>query len=113
MYLHVLGGYKGNGDEQSSVLNYNIKDDTWQKCSDMPVACSGGVSGIVIHEGRIKVITVDKCLVYAEDTDTWTVKQYNRLGNAVNAFVGKEQICAVVWNGDTYSMMSYDDVDNV
>ena len=113
MYLHVLGGYNGKGDEQFSVLHYNIKDDTWKRCSDMPVACSGDVAGVVVHEGRIKVFTGDECLIYTDDADTWTVKQYNRLGNAVNAFVGKEQICAVEWNGDMYSMMSYDDVDNV
>ena len=68
--IYVLGGYNGNGDEQFSVLHYNIKDDTWKKCSDMPVACRGVVAGVIVHEGRIKVFTVDGCLVYADDTDT-------------------------------------------
>ena len=111
--IHVLGGYNGNGDEQSSVLHYNIEDDTWKQCSDMPVACISFNAGVVVHEGRIKVFTVDKCLVYAEDTDTWTVKQYNRLGDRINAFVRRRQICAAVQNGGSFSMMSYDDVDNV
>ena len=109
--IYVLGGY--NSGIQSSVSQYNIEDDTWKQCSDMPVACSSGVTGVVVHEDRIKVITVDKCLMYADDTDTWTVKQYNKLGDAVNAFVRGGQICAAVQKGDTYSMMSYDDVDNV
>ena len=51
--------------------------------------------------------------MYADDTDTWTVKQYDKLGDRINAFVRNGQICAVVQNGDTYRMMSYDDVDNV
>ena len=59
------------------------------------------------------MITVDKCLIYADDTDTWTVTQYNKLGDAVNAFVWGGQICAAVRNGDTLSIMTYDDVDNV
>ena len=79
----------------------------------MPVACSNHEAGVVVHEGRIKVITVDKCLMYADDTDTWTVQQYNKLGRYVNAFLRKGQICAVVQNDCTYSVMSYDDVDNV
>ena len=117
--IYVLGGYnndgglKGIGDEQSSVLQYNIKDDTWKQCSDMPVACSSDRDGIVVHEGRIKVITVDKCLMYADDTDTWTVKQYNKLGDAISAFVRSRQICVAVQNGDTCCMMTYNDVDNV
>ena len=109
--IYVLGGIKSG--RQSTVSQYNIEDDTWKQCSDMPVACSSDVSGVVVHEGRIKVITVDKCLMYADDTDTWTVKQYNKLGRFVNAFVRGGQICAAVRNGDTYSMMSYDDVDNL
>ena len=111
--IYVLGGENGNGDEQSSVLQYNIEDDKWKQCSDMSVACSGEKSGVVVHEGRIKVITVDKCLMYADDTDTWTVKQYNKLGDIVNAFVSRGQICAAVQNGGTCNMMTYDDVDNV
>ena len=81
----------------------------------MPVACSSHGAGVVVHEDRIKVITVDKCLVHSYDTDTWTVKHYNKLGHAVNAFVRNGKIWAVVLNRHTYtySMMSYDDVDNV
>ena len=110
--IYVLGGKKYSGI-QSSVSQYNIKDDTWKQCSDMPVACDSDEAGVVVHEGRIKVITVDKCLMYVDDTDTWTVKQYNKLGDRINAFVRRGQICAAVQNGRTFSMMSYDDVDNV
>ena len=109
--IYVLGGY--NPHYQSSVSQYNIEDDTWKRCSDMPVACGSHDAGVVVHEDRIKVITVDKCLMYADDTDTWTVKQYDKPGDAVNVFVRRGQICAAVQNGGTYSMMSYDDVDNV
>ena len=110
--IYVLGGKKYSGI-QSSVSQYNIKDDTWKQCSDMPVACDSDEAGVVVHDGRIKVITVDKCLIHADDTDTWTVKQYNKLGDRINAFVRRGQICAVAQNGNTFSMMSYDDVDNV
>ena len=117
--IYVLGGINYNGI-QSSVSQYNIKDDTWKRCSDMPVACSSHEAGVVVHEDRIKVITVDKCLMYADDTDTWTEKHYNKVGVAVNAFVERGQICAAVENNHptwfrygTYSMLSYDDVNNV
>ena len=110
--IYVLGGVK-DCRMQSSVSQYNLKDDTWKQCSDMPVGCSSFNAGVVVHEGRIKVITGDKCLIYADDTDTWTVKRYNKLGYSVNAFVKRGQICAAVYTHGSYSMMSYDDVDNV
>ena len=109
--IYVLGGV--NRGCKSSVSQYNIKDDTWKRCSDMPVACSNHVTGVVVHENRIKVITVDKCLIYADDSDTWTVKQYEKLGSYVKPFVRGGQIYAAVRNDLIYSMMSYDDVDNV
>ena len=110
--IYVLGG-SINSCLQFSVLQYNIKDDTWKQRNDMPVACDKGVSGVVVHKNRIKVITVDKCMMYADDTDTWTVKQYSELGYSVNAFVKRGLTYAAVRNGRTYSMMRYDDVDNV
>ena len=110
--IYVLGGVN-NGNASSVAQQYNIEDDTWKQCSDMPVACDREDAGVVVHEGRIKVITVDCCLLYADDTDTWTVKQYNKLGSAVKPFVKRGQICAAVQNDGIYSMMSYDDVDNV
>ena len=116
--IFVLGGYIKTSGYSIGILSsvsqqYNIKDDTWKQCSDIPVDCDSDDAGVVVHEDRIKVITVDKCLMYDDDTDTWTVKQYSKLGNSVNAFVRGEQIYAAVQNDDTYSMMSYDDVDNV
>ena len=110
--IYVLGGYQNGA--QSSVSQYNIKDDTWKQCSDMPVACASGEAGVVVHEGRIKVFTEDKCLMYDDDTDTWTVKQFKRLGGSVNVFVWGGLIYAAVQNDDgSFSMMSYDGVDNV
>ena len=111
--IYVLGGINTKHVPSSVSQQYNIEDDTWKQCSDMPVACDNYVAGVVVHEGRIKVITVDKCLMYADDTDTWTVKQYHKLGGSLKPFVERGQIYAAVQNGGTYSMMSYDDVDNV
>ena len=111
--IYVLGGINNKRQKSSVSQQYNIEDDTWKQCSDMPVACDSHDAGVVVHEDRIKVITGDKCLMYADDTDTWTVQQYDKLGDTVKAFVRRGQICAAVENGDTCSMMSYDDVDNV
>ena len=51
--------------------------------------------------------------MYNDDTDTWTVQQYNKLGYGVKAFIKKGKIWAVVKNYVSHSLMSYDDVDNV
>ena len=61
--IYVLGGYS-NYSSQSSVLQYNIEDDTWKQCSDMSVACDSGVAGVVVHKDKIQVFTEDKCLIY-------------------------------------------------
>ena len=76
----------------SKVAQYNIEDDTWKECEDMPEVCESDGSGVVVHKNKIKVITVDKCMMYGDDTDTWTVKHYGALGDRVKAFIKKVQI---------------------
>ena len=115
--IFVLGG--DDSGHRSHVSQYNIEDDTWKQHSIMPVDCLSYEAGVVVHKNRIKVFTVDKCLIYDDDTDNWTVKRYTKLGNAIQPLVRGEQIYAAVTNkrkyanSDTHSMLSYDDVDNM
>ena len=111
--VYVLGGRDDSYHWLESVSQYNMEDSTWKQCSDMPTACRSDNAGVVVHEGNIKVITQDRCLVYADDMDTWTVKQYEDLGGEVNAFIMRGQIWAAVSKNDAYNLKSYDDVNNV
>ena len=111
--IYVLGGYDSKNQVQSTVSQYSIEDDTWKECGDMPEACNSDEAGVVVHENRIKVITVDRCMMYDDDTDSWTVQQYDDLGDGINAFIKRRKIWAVLRNGATCSLMSYDDVNNV
>ena len=111
--IFVLGGQDANWCRLNSVLKYNIANDTWKRCSDVLVPCNSYVAGVVVYKNKIKVITVDQCVTYDVDSDVWYTELYKKLGDAVNAFVYRGQICAVVQNGDIWSMMSYDDKFNV
>ena len=120
-FLYVLGGIMDNMELQSSVSKYNIRYDRWERCRDMPVSCISGTAGVVVHKGKVKVITTDKCLVYDENTDSWSVKHFNTIGERVNAFVKQGQICAAVptyYYGpqlstiQSHRVMCYDDVMN-
>ena len=118
-YIYVLGGNINRYVEQQSVSQYNMADSTWKQCSDMPVACTSDKAGVVEHGGTIKVITQDRCLLYADDTDTWTVQQYDDIGEYVNVFVKRGQIWAATEDDNdfyndnrSYSILSYDDVNN-
>ena len=114
-FIYVLGGRLNNGKLQSSVSKYNIKLDAWERCSDMPTSCDSGDAEVVVHQGNIKVITKNKCMAYSDNTDSWSVKCFNKLGGRVKVFVKRGQICAVVDEIDTIiirSVMRYDDVKN-
>ena len=112
--IYVLGGQDFNYNRLNSVLKYNIADDTWKQCRDMLVPCDSHVAGVVVYKNNIKVITEDRCVTYDVDNDTWSdIKQYKKLGDKVNAFVYRGQICAVVQNSDIWSMISYHNVFNV
>ena len=111
-FVYVLGGCNTNRD-LSSVSRYSIEDDTWMRCSDLPVRCTSNTAGVVVHDGRLTVVTVDSCVVYDDVTDTWPGQHYNKLGNNVNAFIKSGQIWAAVWSDVGCSLMSYADAHNV
>ena len=112
-YIYVLGGRNYRGQHQRSASKYNMEDDIWKRCSDMPVACNSHEAGIVVYGGAIKVITRDRYLMYVDNIDTWIVQQYDDLGSNVNAFIKRGQIWAAVCNNGAYNIMSYDDENNV
>ena len=111
--IYVLGGYDSANRLTSTVSQYSIEDDTWKECKDMPEACSSDKSGVVVHGNGMKVITVDRCMMYDDDTDAWAVQQYDNLGDGVKAFIKRRKIWTVVGNDVTFSLISYDDVNNV
>ena len=111
--IFVLGGQGVNYSFLNSVLKYNIAGDTWKRCKDMLVHCDRHVAGVVVYKNRIKVITVNQCLTYDVDNDMWYTELYTKLGDKLNAFVYRGQICAAVQNDGKCSIMSYDDRFNV
>ena len=111
-YIYVLGGRRSHGD-LSSVSQYSIVNDKWKSLNHMPVACCKSEAGVVIHENKIKVITIDRCLVYDNDTDNWTVQLYNKLGGSINAFIKRGRIWAAVKSSGAHNIMSYDHVRNM
>ena len=110
--IYVLGGYDDDDQMLSKVAQYNIEDDTWKECEEMPEVCESDESGVVVHKNKIKVITTDKCMMYDDDTDTWTFYHYVALGDRVNAFIKKGQIWAVVYNFGSEHGSTNDDADD-
>ena len=112
-FIFVLGGRLNSGELQSSVSKYNIRYNAWVRCSDMPTSCDSTNAEVVVHNGKIKVITEDKCLAYSDNIDIWSVKHFNKLGECVRVFVKRGHICAAVSKSKTkmtsHCVMCYDD----
>ena len=115
--IYVLGGLNNKDKSICCVSKYNIADDIWKQCSDMPFSCNRNHAGVVEHDGLIKVITPDACLTYAEDSDSWSVKRYKKIGDYVKVFLAKEQVHAAVSNFYNFErahrVLRYDDQENV
>ena len=112
-FIFVLGGRLNNGELQSSVSKYNIRYNAWVRCSDMPISCDSTNAEVVVHNGKVKVITEDKCLAYSDNIDIWSVNHFNKLGECVRVFVKRGHICAAVSKSKTkmtsHCVMCYDD----
>ena len=110
--IYVLGGYSQGQGCLTSVLVYNLANDRWHNCKDMPIACDSDNADVVEHDGKIKVVTADACMVYEDNTDTWSVERYNELGDSAKVFTHKGQICASVPSEYFTNLKVYDEVRN-
>ena len=116
--IYVLGGHSAANGRQDSALRYKIQDDTWKRCllTAHFMSFNNNVAGVVVHENKIKVFTVNECVTYDASVDGWFVWTYysqnnKAIGEKVNAFVSGGQIRGTVWGGDyeNHNMMSYDE----
>ena len=115
---HYMSIYAVNGRQEPALRNLRMQDDKWKQCwfPEHYMSISNTVAGVVVHEDKIKLFTVNKCVMYDASDDTWFVTEYypqnnKAIGKKVNAFVSGGQIRGTVWGGDyeNHNMMIFDE----
>ena len=113
-YLFVVGSYLGKKDCYShKVQRYNIEASEWTFIKDLPFGVSNVRAAAVVYKNRLTVVSSEHLMSYEQESDTWSVKEYEDLGLLSTALIVDGEVCTCIDRNGKYSLMRYDDEDNV
>ena len=112
-YLFVIGCYLQQGDS-TKVQIYNIETSEWTFIKDLPFGVSNLRAAAVVYKNRLTVVSSKYLMSYEQESDTWSVTKYEELDWGVpTALIVDGEFCTCVYRNGDYSLMSYDEEDNV
>ena len=104
---------RSNGRLVTKVQRYNIETSDWTLFKDLPFAVNSSNAAAVGYKNRITIVTGKRLMTYQQEYDTWSVKDYEYMGNVATAMIIDEELCTCFKKGDNGSLMAYDEEANV
>ena len=114
-YLFVIGAYKEDiGSCSCKVQRYNIETSEWTCLEDLPFSVDNSCAAAVVHKNRLTVVSREHLMSYEQESDTWSVKEYEKQGWLSTALVVDGELCTCIHMclDRKYSLMRYDETDN-
>ena len=111
-YLFVIGPYSQQGNS-TKVQRYNIETSEWTFIKDLPFGIHNLCAAAVVYKNRLTVVSSEHLMSYEQESDTWSVKEYEELGCVATTLIVDEELCTCIEEDGKHSLMSYDEEDNV
>ena len=111
-YLFVMGSCLKQGDS-TKVQKYNIETSEWTFIKDLPFDVHNFCAAAIVYKNRLIVVGRKHLMSYEQESDTWSVKEYEDLGWVPTALIVDGELCMCIYKDGNCSLMSYDDKDNV
>ena len=113
-YLFVMGSYYGKKDCYShKVQRYNMETSEWTFIKDLSFGVHNLNAAAVLYNNRLAVVSSEHLMSYEQESDTWSVKEYEDMGWVSTALIVDRELCTCIEEDGKYSLMSYDEEDNV
>ena len=111
-YLFVMGSSSKQG-YSTKVQRYNIETSEWTFITDLPFGVFNLRADAVVYQNRLTVVSSEHLMSYEQESDTWSVKEYEDLGWEPTASVVDGELCTCIDRNEKCFLMSYDEEDNV
>ena len=112
-YLFVMGSYSNEENNSHKVQRYNLETSEWTFIKELPLAVANYCAAAVVYKNRLTVVSSEYLISYEQESDTWSVKEYEELGDVPTALIVDDELCICIIRIGKCSLMSYDDDDNV
>ena len=111
-YLFVMGSYLQQ-ENSTKVQRYNIETSEWTFIKDLPFGVDNLSEAAVIYKNRLTVVSSEHLMSYQQESDTWSVKEYEDLGDVPTPLIVDGELCTCFIRSEEYSLIRYDEEDNV
>ena len=111
-HLFVMGSYLKQGNS-TKVVRYNLETSEWTFIKDLPFGMFNLTAAAVVYKNRLNVVSSERLMSYEQESDTWSVREYEDLGDVPMALIVDDELCICITRIGKYSLMSYDEEDNV
>ena len=98
---------------RSKVQRYNIETSEWTFIKDLPFSVFNFTAAAVVYKNRLTIVSREHLMSYEQESDTWSVKEYEDMGWVSTALIVDRELCTCIHSNQKYSLMSYDEEDNV
>ena len=112
-YLFVMGSYFVEEYYSNKVQRYNIETSEWTFISDLPFGVFNLRASAVVYKNRLTVVSSEHLMSYEQESDTWSVKEYEDLGWEPTALIVDRKLCTCIKRNGICSLISYDEEDNM
>ena len=111
-HLFVMGSYLEQGNS-TKVQKYNIETSECTFIKDLPFGVSNQRAAAVVYKNRLTVVNSEHLMSYEQESDTWSVKEYEDLGWVSTALIVDGELCTCIKRNMKNLLMNYDEEDNV
>ena len=111
-YLFVMGSVLEQ-ETSTKVQRYNMETSEWTFIEDLPFAIHNLCAAAVVYKNRLTVLSSEHLMSYEQESDTWSVEEYEELGWVPTALIMNGELCTYIMTSNKkYALMSYDEEDN-
>ena len=97
----------------TKVQRYNIETSEWTFIKDLPFGVHNLTAAAVVYKNRLTVVSSEHLMSYEQESDTWSVKEYEDMGWVSTALIVDGELCTCIYRHGKFCLMSYDEEDNV
>ena len=112
-YIFVMGSFIGIENYTQKIQRYNIETSKWKYIKELPFGVYSHCAAAIIYKNRLTVVSSEHLMSYEQESDTWSVEEYDDLGDVSTALMVDGELCTCIEEDEKYSLMSYDEEDHV
>ena len=86
------------------MFRFNIGTSSeWTLIKDLPIGVNNVRAAAVVYKNRLTVVSSEHLMSYEQESDSWSVKEYEDLGWVSTTLIVDGELCTCIERNGTFS----------